>query len=522
MKASEFLSIDVDSELRALCTEQVQGSWQLAAELIRFAIRHGASAVELSHSKHGFVLRCPGTVCSPDHLQRVAVALDPTRADEDRHHAIVALEEDGVQSLLWLMGSEDATARVATRHKKSATVLESKPDSRPRLEADAADEVEGGFEVVFKAPRFDVQRSQIWLATSCRFAPITVTADGNDVAQGFAGALFSVSLGRPLPGGIAITTEGDVPHLWLLRHGILAARATVPGFPPFEAALEVGGITPEGATPDELRESVNPHLPTLVDQAVQVLVDAVDEGPFIDSARVSRLATLCLRTAHKGLQLDRIAGLPVIPSVDLESGARTNLSLADLRRMSDDEGRTLWSVPPDTDLSRLPIDNRILLLLTPEQHGLLTDLVPGPVQRPEPRQLSGWRSLAVAARETWQKLNLRLAPIGAGRLLKDTELLAAERALLRQLEGLTAASGGNPLEARLCAGVGRVRRQGKTLLLPRNNPLVVQVVRLTEADEEWLYPALLAVVGDEACPSPDLRVRWRKRVLTWPRSSHGR
>jgi len=513
LKASDFLSIDVDSELRTLCAEQVQGSWQLATELIRFAIRHGATAVEVTHSKNGFRVRSPGTLCSSDHLQRVVVALDSAQGDEDRHRAIVALEEDGVQCLLWLTGAEGSTVRIVTRPKQSATVLESRPDHPPSLETDAAVDVDDGFDVVFNSPRFDVEKSRTWIATSCRFAPVTVTVDQAEVTQGFQDPLFTVSVGRPLPGAIAITARGDAPHLWLLRHGVLAARATVPGYPPFEAAVELGGLTQEGATPDELRETVNPHLPTVVDQAVELLVDAVGEGPFVDSERVSRLATLCLRTAHKGLQSDRIA-LKVISSVDLESGARTNLALADLRRMSDDEGQYLWSVPPETDMSRLPADGRILLVLTPEQHGLLTELVSGPVQRPEPRQSSGWSRLIAGVHEAWNTVRRRLTPESAGRLLKDNELLAAERFLLDQLEEVTGFSDGEPLHAQLCAGVGRVRRQGRSLLLPRNNPLVVQAVRLMESDEEWRYPALLAVVGDEASISPEVRVRWRRRVLT--------
>jgi hypothetical protein len=91
--------------------------------------------------------------------------------------------------------------------------------------------------------------------------------------------------------------------------------------------------------------------------------------------------------------------------------------------------------------------------------------------------------------------------------------LSAEHALLRHLEGLTTPSDGEPVTVRLCAGVGRVKRQSGVLLLPRNNPIVVQAVRLVASGDEWLYPALLAVVGDEAILSPDLRTRWREKVL---------
>jgi hypothetical protein len=402
---------------------------------------------------------------------------------------------------------------MVTRPASSATVLETRPGRSPRIETDAAADTGTGMEIQFRSPRFDLRRSRSWLALACRFAPVAVSVDGADLTQGFQDALFSVSLGRPLPGGLAITADGDVPHLWLLRHGVLATRAAIPGYPPFEASLELGGVTPEAATPDELRGTVNPHLPALVDRAMALVVDAVCEGPYVDPSRLTRLATIVLRSAHKGLQLDRIVGLEVFQSVNLARGARTQRSLEQLQGLADEDGAVLWSVPPETDLGRLPSDDRDVLVLTPEQHGLLADLVSCPVQRPEPKPRFVLGALASAAADSWRALKRRFSPDRAGRQLKDTEMLAAEQALLCVLEGVTSVADGEVLEPRLCAGLGRARRSGGLLLLHRNNPLVVEAVRVVETDDAWRYPALLAAVGEEAVLPPELRVRWRRSLL---------
>ena len=513
MKVAEVLTVDVESELRALCSHQLQGSWQLPAELIRFAIRHGASSADVERDRRGFVLRCPGTACSAEYLSQAACALDVAQADEDRHGAVVALEEDGAQALLWVAGCPDARVQIAVQNGDSATVLKARCDGRPRFELDAEVDLDGDFEVRFEGSDFDAKRALAWVHTACRFAPVAVTVDGIEVAQGFSSALHSVSLGRPLPGGIALTPEGDAPHLWLLRRGVLSARATVPGYPPFEAVLEMGDITPEGATPDQLRRAVDPHLPDLMDQVARIVVDAVEEGPHVNQERASRLVTLCLAVARTGLRADRVSNLAAIPSVDAETGARKSLSLADLRRIGDQGSGPLLSVPPDSDLSCLPAGNRIVLLLTPEQHDLLVDLIPSRLQRPEPRHHRGhWRSFVADSKRRMGELRSRVTGSGRGRILKPNELLQAERDFVRLIDGVTDLRTGEPVTVSLCAGVGEVRRRGQQLLLPRNNPLVVDAIRLSSEDDTWLYPSVLALLSEHAAPPPNLARRFRERL----------
>ncbi len=510
MRASELLSIDVAAELRTICSEQLHGLWQLPVELVRYAIRLGAEQADVKPLSRGFSLRCPGSAPIGDQLRRLAVALDPSGLDEGRHEAVVDLEGQGAQALLWVAGVPGVRLRIASRSGGSATVFELRPERRPRLVVDAPDDVPGGFELDCEAPGIDLRRALSWVHTACRFSPIAVTVDGKEVAQGFEENLYSVSLGSPLAGGIALTLKGDAPHLWLLRHGVLAVRATLPDHPPFEAALEMGDVTPENAKPDELRKAVNTHLTALVDRAARLLVDALNEDVGLDPERAERLATLVLRTAIKGIRPEEIERLQAVPAVDLATGNLGRLSLADIRGLND-RGVELWSAPPDTDIRRLPEDERILLRLTDEQHGLLVGLLQASIQRPEPRAVrSGRRFLLGRLRDGLRRAGAKIVGGGGAETLPETQLLAAERRLIDELGRVVVDSDGNPLKARICVGTGQVRVRDGELLLPRHDPLVVQSVRLVDSGEEWLYPAALALLGEEGTVIPEVRSHWRQ------------
>ena len=194
MRADTLFSIDLVGQLRTLCAEQLHGAWQLPAELIRYAIRRGAAAAEIEGAGRGFVLRCPGTGSVRMELEALAVALDPAASDRIRHEAVVALERNGAQALLWTAGADGTSLRIAGRSRGSATVFRVRSERRPRVVVDAPDDVVGGFEVELQLPGFDLARALSWVRLATRFAPVPVTVDGREVEQGFVLACQSTPL----------------------------------------------------------------------------------------------------------------------------------------------------------------------------------------------------------------------------------------------------------------------------------------------------------------------------------------
>ena len=113
-----------------------------------------------------------------------------------------------------------------------------------------------------------------------------------------------------------------------------------------------------------------------------------------------------------------------------------------------------------------------------------------------------------------EQLRSRATGTGKRRILKENELLQAERDFVRLLEGVTDIGTGEPVKVGLCSGVGEIRRQGQQLLLPRNNPLLVEAIRLSSEDKMWISPSMLALLSDQAAPPADPARRFRERLAT--------
>ena len=97
-----LLTIDVASELRKLSLAQLQGPWQLPSELVRRALRDGATQVEVDLARHRAEVRDNGRGVPETHLEWTGVLLDSRRTNEERHAALTALEATGELVLLML------------------------------------------------------------------------------------------------------------------------------------------------------------------------------------------------------------------------------------------------------------------------------------------------------------------------------------------------------------------------------------------------------------------------------------
>jgi hypothetical protein len=404
----------------------------------------------------------------------------------------LGVEGSQVEAIGWQGGSK-CLARVRLG---GGTTLDRTDDSaRPN-----------GFEVRVTSPRLDRRRTLQWFETALRFAPVPVRIDGKRHDGGFARCLCETRIDRPLTGRIAVTILGDAPHLWLLRHGVVTTRAAVPGFPAFEAALEMGQRVRAGAGPDELREAVNPYLPALIDQAVLMMVEAADRLPTVTDEWRDRLTCLLLRAARKDLLRDRILDLPLVRVSDGSPEARwwSPRQVAERGR-----GGLACGSPEDTRRGVVG-DGAPVVLASAEQRGLLAELLGVSLQRAarQPRRF-GLRRATAALHRVPARLSQLLWGASGGRVVPHEELLVAERELLGELEHGAAP----PTEVRLCAGAGPVRRRGRVLLLPRHNRLVAGSVRMVSDDEDWRYPVVLALLGDRVGPVEELRDRWLRATL---------
>ncbi len=173
----------------------------------------------------------------------------------------------------------------------------------------------------------------------------------------------------PLPGEIAVTESGDSPRLWLLEHGVLSARAVVPGYPSFAAAVEMSGEVRAGSSADELRAAANPALERLIDEAVRMLLLLVDRLPSVDEPVRRRLVTLLLRSATLGIRRDQILASPIV-SVR-EGAARRMESPSGLAQTAAETGGVVVATEPGSGSA----EPALVVEATTEERSLLSELL---------------------------------------------------------------------------------------------------------------------------------------------------
>ncbi len=510
MRTAELLAIDVAAELHTLCREQLQGSWQVPAELVRLAVVRGARRVEVRGHRRGFELRCDGAELSLRHLAALALALDGEAEGDRRHGAVVELEEGAALALLWAAGFEDGSIEIVADGPGGRFSMRYRTGAPPELVEDPEPRGETGFELRSSSRRFDWGRAVDWLRSAVRFAPLPVVVDGQPVDRGFAAVLAETLLERPVPCSVAVARTGDAPRLWLLRHGVVATRATVPGYPAFEAAVELAAHSTATATPGDLRGAVNRFLPGLTETAVGLMIDAARGIERLDGAARERLVCLLLRAARRRLRRDDIVGLPLLRVASGPPRRTAWMTVSEARQLALRSGGLLLSDDPAAPRAAASEGGRPVLLLSTEAQSLLADLLRVRVERvPRRSRNRGLRSLAAAVRTGLARVSeLTLGPVGRAVVPAD-ELLDPERALLTTLNRHLAP----PFEARICTGSGRLRRRSGRLLLPRNSTLVVRAARLVAADERWQYPVVLALLGEHATAIEPLRARWLRLIL---------
>ncbi len=522
----ELLTIDVDAELRKLATAQLQGPWQIPAELVRRSVAAGASQIDVRFGRHRVRIDDNGAALSEPHVRALAHLLDPQAAATLRHRALLDLESVGAVALLALAGiSLTSLSLSCTGGERAPLHLEVRRGKPPKFRVGRPS---GGDEpaltrIEIIAEGLEIKRARQWLEEATRFVGNSLTIDGKAGPDGFddylVGAAIDVKLGETsLKGRIWIPPTNDTPRLWILQHGVVATHHGLTKSPTFEVTLEVGAIAPPRATAADLRNLVAPTLSTLAKEAVRLLLAAGERMPAMGLAAQSRLLRLLLEAARLGLARPEIRRAPLIPCLVARDTPAVWRSIATLEAEGADTGRQpmIPALYPSQSTDDVIIGAVPIALLESSARSAITELF-GLRFGPPPRLLG-----RVDGGDRLARLRERIADIaggfatvlglGAGRPLADNELSRAELYLLEQLRAVIPnANPEAPQEILFCRGRGRIRRpRGKTprLLLPRDNADVRASVRAVADDAAWIYPACVVLLGGRSMPSLDARMTW--------------
>lgn len=495
-----LLGIDVGAEVETLSTRQLQGEWQVPAELVRDAVRRGARAVAVRSERGSVEVRVDGAAFPPDELDLLAATFDPERAATDRHRAVVALERAGANALVWAAGSGAARVEVATS-AGGGRLLSWRPGRSPRVGPWTSPPEHPASRVRLEGGRLDLDRAADWLGSACRFAPVPVEVNGARLEPRFPDGLLRARVERPLPGLLSVAATGEAPLLWLLQHGVVSTRATVPGYPAFQAAVELGGLVSGPVPSAALREAVAPHLAELADQTIAMLLRAAGGFDRLPPETARRVVLLLLEAAGLGLRRGEILACPLLPAA---AGGRRRWSVDEVRAAADG-GTPPWVVEAEADPGRFVLGVRGGLRLGREERGLVRNLT-GVGLEAAPRRRGGrWPEVGRWLRAVWGILR---PGRGAGRPVPREGLSPGERRLAEALAGRLLEPGGRAVAVRITSGGGPPRRVGQRLELPRRNPEVRRWVERLAGDPDWLYPVALAIAGEDLEPAPELRRRW--------------
>ncbi len=496
-ETQSLLRIDFAAALAKLAPAQMQGRWQLPTELVRLAVAYGAQRVDLRLRPTRIELRAPGSRLPPGCVRDLAWVLDELAPPEKRHRAFVDLERRDALALAALAAFLEGELQLQSGAEDGVTLERAK--GPPRLVAGGGDALDLWAEGV----EIETHAAVRWLERKARFSPVPIKVQGRELERGFHSPLIYKSFREPLPRSLAITERGDLPRLYLLRHGIVSTRATVPGFPAFEAAVEMAQVSEPGSSGAALRELINPYLEGLVEDAVRLTVKLAGKLERAPAEIRERIARLLLEAARRGRLVDEIRAARMF-SLFGEDGSVRRLSMNELALLIrfDAAGRGhLEAAFPEQDPRELALGGRRILLVGASERTLLAEQLgvgfTTPPLRPRPRRSPGRFLEEAVAR-------LAFAWYGAtGRLLAEEDLDAAERLFLEAL----ATSPGRRAVFRSGAGRVRLSDDGR-LLLPREAPSVRAAVRAYGRNALWLYPSLLALAGRRELPPAELRQAW--------------
>lgn len=502
MRADELFAIDVAAEIATLCGAQLQGPWQVPTELVRLANARGVAGVEIDRTWGGFEIRCDGALAAPDELRDLQEVFGSDVPRVRRQAAISRVESTGLLALLWATGLPGARITLQTRSGGRSGRMEAR---RGRIELEITESDTGSPSTVvnWRCRGLVSHRAVAWLRTALRFVPIPVVVCGRPVERGFPEGLYRMRIADPLPGEIAVTASGESPQLWLLEHGVLSARAVVPGYPPFSAAVEMIGEAAAGSSADELRAAANPHLEPLIDEAVRMLLLLVDRLPSADEPVRRRLSALLLRSAVLGLRRDQILASPVV--LTRKGATRRMESPSSLVRWAARRGGVVVATEPGSG----DAGHSMVVEATTEERSLLSELLGirienvGSRRRPldfGPRIVDGLRRGWGVVRGLWSPGPLRRHELTAreGRLVEIASVAGVKLAL--------------------CAGSGSARKRRSHTLVGRERPEVRAAAAAVGSGDEWLYPALLAVTGEDLKIPDEIRARWLEATMRLEKS----
>ncbi len=487
---SSPLGVDPDAAFEAMAHDQIGGSYQVPAELVRLALAHGAARVEVRCRRGRLVIKAPGAKVPELTLDSLRQASNGKNAIE-RIRALGVLEDGDASALGWAWGLRPRHFMIQTSIEGQTTTISGRKGEISPLgrSADARDD---RFYIEIVRPHMHFQRAVKWLEIACRFSPVPVVVNGRNLQRELRSGCFRANITRPLPAVVALGVELEAPRLWLLRHGVVATRVGIPNRPPFEAAVEMEDLVAGQTSGADLRRAVAPHVRALISRAVELTLRIVPRLHQVDIDRRGRIVSFLLRAAEAGLEAQEIRKAAIIEYVN--GWDRRWLSLEDL-------GDWQGTLPGSVDCRKSSGEfDRPHLCIGSREREMVARLVGRTVPSTSGRRRGLGERIRCFLREATVSLRYAFGP----RSLPDHSLTDGERTLVRVLEEALRA-GGKSVRVSFRSGRGSPRRGGNRLVLARRHRETRVAVHAISLHSCWIYCVAVAMKAPEWTVAPGTR-----------------
>ena len=500
----DLLTIDVDAEIRKLAEAELGGAWQIPAELVRRAIRAGASRVDVTVDSGWLKVSDDGPPIDETALEALSWLLDPSREPAVRHRALLELEKQSEVGLVALVGLQSKGLRVVCEGVERVRRGAPKGTSLPRR----------GVLIEADGPAMDLAQAQAWLHVATRFAPVPVTLGGALLPRGAKDAIVEVPLEAPLSGTLALLRSAETARVWMLRWGVVATNTSLPGGFPVEAALELGEQARGQVGAGELRDAFRKELAGVEAQAVDLALECAGQLGSLEPDDRQKVRLLLLNSS-KLAKSPAVRRVKMLPALYGPSQAMEWTSIDQLVRHGAD--KSVLAVDSEAKAASAVTQQPIFVLSAAERARLSQLFQLSFAPPPTGVKTGPLLSLRGLAESSARVARAAVGAVAGAwqKTLALEELTADERQVLKLFREL-ANSGKRVVftEVEMCAGDGPavLRAKTKRLVLPRDNADVIAAVKVVTKDPAWAYPALVALLGGVAMPSSAMRDRWAQRA----------
>jgi hypothetical protein len=488
--ADSLFAIDVDAQIRKLAERQYKAVGEPAVELIRFAAGLQTTTVNVSLKRRLMVIDAEEARLSEEMFEKISVVFDDDRKADERHRAIVDLEEKFGLGVLAAFAGSPSRVVFEWGDGMLPRGLEFIKGRSPRR---FTPEWRDGLQIRIFGRR-QPKRETAFIAERCRFARIPIRVNGKRFSHGIhmdACLLQADIRNNRLRGAVGIPSRGDIARIIRLTNGIIEEEVVLPSW----QGLVITAVISErdldsSATRGTLRRA-GIRLYTKLAMSYEKLSDR-------SKARALDLLIERFRSTDDERLL---IGVPVFQRV-----GGTPLDISMVRNYA--KKGPVYAIDIDAPIAHYSTTSKLVLRLDTQQRRFLDRDLKVTLSNPAPRARKA--GLPVNLTVWMQEIRHRLMCFfsnRAGNRIRDGRLGPRERNFLEAVRdeirsgGFAMAGEERPFGVSVSFSVGqrralmRIDRAGDAgeYRISRSHKLVRKMIVAYSKDRAYLYPALYAL-----------------------------